>query len=281
MTCENERCPPVCPVAFERVRVYPLHQGVSLVTWAIRADFLETGPWEFQTQWSMYPVDENEAWVDVGEPVIDTLSAYDETKRQFGLVTRSFYRVKLTTPDRTHYSRPTSVLEHLNFRQRVTYEQVLRAERLRFDNSPNAAKGYLLKRKTSGDPCTECYDKVSRRSNNDKCRTCYGTGFTGGYWVAAECVWVEFLAAGQQRSMNDESTGTTENQSRPVRVLNIPQVFSGDVWVQHNTDLRFVVNEFVSKIEVGGMPLVLEPCGFRQAELTDVIYHFPVDAMLR
>jgi hypothetical protein len=281
MTCQTDSCPKECPRVFANVRAYPLHQGVSLVTWELLPGFTEAGPYEFQLQWSQYPVDDSEAWEDVGEPVVDTLSAYDEEKRQFGVVTRSHYRVKLTTGAGTHYSRPTSILQQLNFRQQLLFKEVLRTERLRFETSPNAARGYLLKRKTSGETCTTCYDPLSRRSNSDKCRTCYGTGFLGGYFLAAECVWAEFLPQPQQRSANDESVGTTENQVRPVRVLNIPQVFSNDIWVHHNTDLRYVVNEMAAKIEIGGMPVVLEPCGFRLAELTDVIYHFPVEDMLR
>lgn len=280
MSCEDQSCPVDCVNPFEFVRAYPLQQGTSLVTWSLRRSFAETGIYSFQLQWSQYPTDDDSAWEDVGDPQQDALSATDTEKRQFGQTVRSHYRVVLTTSDGVHRSTPTPVLQHLTFKQKVLAEQTLRTELLSFERGINSARGYLLKRKTSGPVCPVCFNKKHQRCDDPRCLSCYGTGFTGGYWLASACSWVEFKNIGR-RSFNDESKGTVENEVRPARMLNVPQVFSKDVWIQHNTDQRYVVASYNTAIEIGGMPYVLEPVELRQAPMTDIIYNFPIEAMVR
>jgi len=278
MTCDPYRgCEPVCEDAFEQIRCYPMIAGSTRVVWTLKPTFSASGPYTFLLQYSQYPVDDDAAWEDIGIPTEDIYEAIDVKQRNYGNYMRTHYRVVITDGDNNRYvSRPAQAWVNFDFRQQQVVLQVLRTEQLRMQGSPNSARGILLKRKTSGQKCVDCTDFLTKRVTDSSCLTCYGTGFVGGYWRSEECSVVDFVKAVAQRSAVKEPQGTVESQVESVRMLNIPQVFSNDVWVQEGNDHRFIIQSFSSEIEVGSASIVLFPVEFRLAEFSHVIYRFPL-----
>lgn len=278
MTCDALKgCTPSCEEVFSSVRVYPMVAGTTRVVWALKPTFAAAGPFRFLLQYSLYPVDEFSAWEDAGELTEDVYEAIDVCIRSQGNFMRAHYRVLLLDADDNQYtSRPTPANATFDFRQSQILGQVLRTEELRMRNSPNSSLGILLKRKTTGLRCTVCSDHMTNQVTDSSCETCYGTGFVGGYWRAADCSMVDFVKEPAQRSMVREPQGTMENQINYVRMLNIPQIFSNDVWIQQGNDHRYVIQSFASEIEIGSAAIVLQPVEFRLAEFSHIIYRFPL-----
>lgn len=279
MTCDPPRiCDPVCEDVFEQIRCYPMITGSTRVTWALKSTFLAPAPHTFLLQYSQYPVDDDTAWEDIGMATEDTYEAIDVKQRNHGNYMRTHYRVVVTDGDSRQYvSRPIQAWANFDFRQQTLVQQVLRTEQLRMQGSPNSMRGMLLKRKTSGQHCTECIDPLTKRVTESCCETCYGTGFVGGYWRSTECSMVDFVKPAPQRSFVKEPQGTVESQVKTVRMLNIPQIFTNDVWICQSNDHRYVIQTFQSEVEIASAAIVLFPVEFRLAEFSHIIYKFPVD----
>ena len=280
MECEQFKCPPICPQVFSDLLVFPLHNGGTKVQWELLPGFTEVGPYLFQLQWAPVRADpESEDWKDIGEPLQDTYVIQDTSKRMYGKFPSAHYRVKLLTGLNEYTSRPVMVAGYVPPNDRWLVKAILQEEAFKFKQMSGTI-GYLLKRRQSGEVC-ECVDRLERLVTNPECLICYGTGWVGGYYRPYDCTYVEFLTGDGFRNRIDENRGTTQEGIEQVRMLNIPQVFSRDVWVCKDTDLRYSIETIKNLIEVRSVPIVLMPVEFRLFPFSDVIYKFTIENQQR
>jgi hypothetical protein len=238
------------------------------------------GPYLFQLQWCRVRADQDSPdWEDVGEQLEDTYVIQDNSKRMYGKFPSAHYRVKLLTGLNEYISRPTMVSGYIPPNDRWLLKAIVQEEMFRYKQI-SGTLGYLLKRRQSGEVCS-CVDKMERVVTNPDCIICYGTGWVGGYYKPYDCTYAEFQTGDGFRNRIDENRATVQDGTEQVRMLNIPQVFSRDVWVCKDSDLRYSIESIRNLIEVRAVPIVLMPVEFRLFPFSDVIYKFTIENQQR
>lgn len=275
--CET-RCESECSWVFDRVFVWPqISAGSTRVEWTLHPNFADEGSYTFQLQVGKTGLDDATDWTDVGAPVVDTYFALDTAQRVYGKFQWTHYRVKLTSSAGVYYSTPQLALGNLGFADWNRARELLRLEKLRLVKEAGQ-EGYLLKRKLFGTTCT-CIDTVTKEVKNPQHSDCYGTGIVGGYYEPYSCFYVE-QSTKVNRSHIDPMKGTANDRTTVAgRMLNVPQVFSYDVWVDRDSDLRWAIHNIQSLVEVRGVPLVVS-CEMRLLPFTDPVYQFDISGQV-
>lgn len=103
----------------------------------------------------------------------------------------------------------------------------------------NNSEVYLLKRMRTGELC-ECYDDIRGSRKSDKCTSCFGTGYKGGFYQPIKMKVNYFNTASKSEEMI--SAGSFENQT-PVQfwTINYPIIQENDIIVDTLTGQRSTV----------------------------------------
>jgi hypothetical protein len=269
-------CGPVCEWIFARLRAWPLINGGTRVEWTLHPQFGDPEPHVFQLQFGRTGNPLADDWTDVGLPVVNTYWAVDDEKRVFGTTQWTHYRVVVTTAQRTFASKPTPLFGSLPKRQWRIAKEIERLELLRLRKEAGQ-EGYLLKRRLFGTPCT-CLDGQTEEVANPQCETCYGTGFVSGYYDPYPCFYAELGLSGTNNRLDGgQSRGTVDDANRTwARMLNSPQIFSHDVWVDRDTDNRWEIHGISNIAEVNGVPVVVK-AELRRLPYSHAIYGLEID----
>lgn len=269
------RCGPSCAWIFSRLKVWPkIDAGATRVEWALHPQFRDPPPYSFQLQVGRTGLDEADDWEDVGLPVSDTFFALDDTQRVFGKFQWTHYRVILQTVHGRYASAAEPALGVLSQRMWLRAREILRLERLRLRHEAGA-EGYLLKRRHFGEVCT-CVDEMTGDIKNPQCTSCYGTGYVGGYFAPLPCQFAE-LTLGSQRHHQDLTRGSVGDVASRWRMLNLPQLFSYDVFVERDTDTRWILHDLQPLVQLQGLVLVVAAT-VRRVPYSHVLYQLEMPA---
>lgn len=255
----SQNCQFNCEQVFGTIRVLPTIKHGTRVEWELHPQFRDPGPYEFQLQFGHTGTNDADDWEPVGAAAYDVYYMEDDTQRVFGKTQWSHYRICLTTATTTYFSRPVRTDETLAFRERRRWAAMVRAH-LVLLKQEEGVEGYLLKQKLFGTPCDAgCIDYQTFEITNPQCPTCYGTGFTGGYYEPTPCV---YAALSRKVSHNEldgaKLRGTIDDMLRvKATMLAIPQLFENDVWVDRTKDARWFINTIENLAEYRGVPIVL------------------------
>lgn len=280
MPCfEQSNCQPECDNVFDRILVWPqISAGDTKVEWSLLTSFADPGPYVFQLQVGRTGVPDADDWTDVGSTVTDTYYALDSTKRVYGKFQWTHYRVKLTTGSATYYSRPTPSTGVLKVPDWNRAKEIIRMEKLRLVQAAGQ-EGYLLKRRLFGQRCTLCTDILTQDVSNNQCTECYGTGFTYGYYDPYPCFYVEQSTISHRNHLNLSRSTVDDNPVISGRMINDPQVFSRDVWVDKTSDTRWQLHSVRSLAEIRGVPLIVS-AEMRLIPYSDIVYTIPIDGQV-
>lgn len=274
------RCQEDCSWVFDRIFVWPqIAAGETRVEWSLHPGFNTAGPYVFQLQVGRTGMNTSDDWTNVGAPVTDTFYALDDTQRVYGKFQWTHYRIKLTVGGDIYYSTPVSPLGNLTFQDWNRARDILRQEKVRFRQSAGQ-EGYLLKRRLYGEPCS-CLNPMTGEVQKPHHEECYGTGIVGGYFEPFPCFYVD-QAITSHRSHLDGGAGRGTIDDLPVvqgRMLASPQVFSYDVWVDRDSDRRWMLHEIRSIAEVRGVPLVVA-AEMRLLPFTHPVYKIAIDGQV-
>jgi len=251
-------CGPRCEWIFERLRAWPIIKGGTRVEWVIHPRFSDPKPYTFQLQFGRTGNPMADDWTDVGLSVVDTYFAFDDTKRVYGNFQWTHYRVILSTSLGTYASKPQDLYGSLPRRQWRIAREIERAELLRLRKEAGQ-EGYLLKRRLFGNACS-CLDPQTKELNNPQCPICYGTGYEVGYYPPYPCFYAELGLSGTDSKLdNGQARGTINDAGRTwARMINSPQIFSRDVWVDRDTDFRWEIHSIANIAEVTGLPVIVK-----------------------
>jgi hypothetical protein len=269
--CRDIVCGANCEWIFARVMTSPGITGGTRIEWTIHPQFDGEAPYTYQVQVGRTGNPLADDWVDIGGEISDTYYM-DLIQRVYGKFNWTHYRVILTTADGYRYaSKPQPTHGRLTKSDWLRAREIKRLELLRLQKEAGAV-GYLLKRRLFGESCS-CLDELTGEIRNPQCGSCYGTGFVGGYFDPYPCFYVE-MGLNQHRTHSDDSRGTVNDL--PVilgRMINDPQIFSYDVFVEADTDLRWCLHRIKSVVEIRGLPLILQ-VEMRQLPFSDPAYLF-------
>lgn len=259
--------------------MWPQIAGETRVEWTLHPNFTETGPYVFQLQAGHTGLQDSDDWVDVGATVTDTYYALDDTQRVYGKFQWTHYRVKLTVGSTEYFSDAVVPLGNLTFQDWNKAREILRMEQLRLKQSAGQ-EGYLLKRRLFGTPCS-CIDPQTGEIRKPHHEECYGTGIVGGYFEPYPCFYVD-MSPVKHRSHLDSGAGRGTIDDLPVvkgRMISMPQVFSYDVWVDRDSDHRWMMHQIDSIAEVRGVPLVVST-EMRLLPFTHPVYKITIEGQV-
>lgn len=260
---------------FERFSVRYYNTGGTKVEWTLHRLFTDPEPHVFQLQGATGPV-AGADWRDVGLPATNVFFLVDDEQRLYGASDDWYYRIKLTTPLRTYYSKALTSRESLCFRDWRLASDVVRKERLRLENL-TGTDGVLLKRKRLGTRCTECTDPLTGEVNNSNCPTCNGTGLVDGYFAGVPAFVEIPVVPDDEQVDNLQAAGHVNNVVIPgCRVLGEPTVDVYDVFVDENAGCRYVVRSVQDVGLVRGYP-VAATVTLRRLPFGDRAYAVPLE----
>jgi len=172
--------------------------------------------------------------------VLPTTSTQDAGAiNQLSLTRGIFYRVVVTPPSGRDYSvEVVSVVEpRLAGPQRLLKQKILRDESLTFKKL-NGVEIAVVKRMHWGPRCVKCWDKTTKTVTRANCSTCFGTGFSPGYFAP-------LLTLGRRGTIPSAKQiapqGVAEYRPTQVTILDAPKVEPDDILVFLKDNKRFIV----------------------------------------
>lgn len=247
-----------CDHVFANLRVIPTIKFGTRVEWSLHPRFRDPQPHTFQLQVGTTGLSMADDWQAVGLPANDVYFMDDDSQRVFGKHQWTHYRICLTTPNGTYFSRPVDARGDLSFRDlsrirsiQKTWDTLLRAE--------EGSEGFLLKRKIFGDPCpNDCIDWQTFEVSNPQCEVCHGTGFLSGYYDPLPCVYAALNQRARLPDRNPKKGLTDDKLVVGAKMLANPQLFRYDVWVDKKNDYRWIIHAVQNRVEYRGKAVVVD-----------------------
>lgn len=261
---------------FRRLMVDHLFHGTTRVWWHLESSFKDGGPHTFQLQ-AGYTGNQNALdWVDVGAPGVNAYYLDDDTTREHaGKRLLTHYRVVMQTPTTKYVSNPQGIWGLLNNKDWNTAREIIRKERLRLGLV--SCNGYLLRKMRYGVASTANTDTLTGEIIDSGYRGSWGTAFKVGYHPPVP-MDVDFLGQNiiEFRGGADPSRHSSQPTEFVVRVVAFPDIAKEDVWVDGDTDQRWIIHDINIDARIRGVPLIYK-VNMRLVPHNNVIYQIPVD----
>lgn len=152
--------------------------------------------------------------------------------------------------------------------------EVIRRKNIGVSNSYGGEKFVILKRRTMGDLCPNCWDTILGSRNIDDCPVCYDTGFSGGYYepIQAQGMMTASIKRSQMMLWGDYRPGDAV-----IYFTCFPHVTSKDIIIdQKNRRWEVIQVRTVEK----GQYIIEQDCQSRKVMSDDVIYDFNISGYL-
>lgn len=278
---DREDCRPACGSVFDRVVVSNLIRGSTRVMWDLLDTFTDPGPLTFQLQVGSTTSNDSDDWVDVGLPVTDQYVAFDADQRVWGKDNFSHYRVVLSTALGVYTSDPVGGMGILDRRSWRMAREKVRIKQKAMQVGDLGQRGYLLKRRWTGQDCPVCLDYQTKEVRRPQCTVCYGTGKKCGYYYPVSCVWAELGPRSRRAELDGgQARGTIEDVIVPAVMLMTDLLGEDDIWVGDKTDDRYFVHKVQHLEEMKGVPL-LANVEVRLIPFTHIAYSIEIPDQLR
>jgi hypothetical protein len=254
-SCLVSNCSPENDIV---LRIFPRTIGGTLVQWEIptRLDLTDNATYQLQHgRAGQHTADD---WVNVGIAGTNKFFQIDSEYRNIGQARYSYYRVVVIDGASAYYSLPyycdAATLKPSHLRM---YTEIVRREQARYrDRQTPALKGFLLKKRRHGPVCPECSDPQTGQRIKEHCSTCYGAGFTFGYYAPYPCFYVDLTNTSTDIRTELEQGVTDLGHLAEIRFLDIPHVDPGDVWVSASSDYRWMIGAIADITKVDHLAIV-------------------------
>ena len=240
---------------FRRVSADNMIRGVTRVWWQLEPSFNDPGPYVFQLQFGNTGLRDSPDWRNVGSAITDGYVAFDAAWRNAAIDLSTHYRVTLTTPKDIYVSQAVNCLGQLPERDWLIAREVIRREQLR--HKYVSVAGYLIKPYRYGRPCKRCRDELTQEVLDSNCGICGGTGFEVGFHppLPLQCWDLSPQTLSEQQDAQLKGT-TRENAYVTARVIGWPLLNRDDIWVNGNSDERWIVRDIQVSAALRGVPLI-------------------------
>lgn len=219
--------PPAVTISSLCVEVVVL--DVMRISWKISDTDEDLANFRFTLQRANAP---NGPFEDLTPELVNQFEYFDRTPQMRSHFRKYYYRIRLRDARTSVVSY--SATETLDSAPDFFLLEIRRRNDLylkRFVGVPAA----VLLAKTWGQRCGNCFDQIKQRTRTSQCRTCFNTGFVGGYFNQVD-TYVNF-------SPNPEMVALLETgESQPVQ---------SSMWLSHFPQLspRDMIVEFPIKSE--------------------------------
>lgn len=239
---------------FQQVIATVSPTGLTLLEWRLTGSYRpETNALMFHVFWAELM---NGTWTQLTtDPIINEALWEDTVNRKRGQYSTGYYRVQLTDGLTVYSSDPVNPQGSLTAAEFLIVREILRKELLRYRKSGGSSQGYLLKRRYWGTYCPDCTDPDTHLSVNTQCETCYGTGYTGGYFSAYE-YYIEFKGAAPQELKVEKTMGSDDSFMRQGKCIAYPVLQTDDIFVSGKSNERYFIKTVKKESELTEMPLI-------------------------
>lgn len=233
------------PLSVEITRLLPLFPRGVFLQWDLQNP-TETGTYTFDIFRSGSPEGPWETLLLNGvniynySDILPSTSTQDATDiNQLSLVRGIFYKVTVTPPSGVaNQVTAISIVEpRLDGKQRLLKRKILRDESLMFKKL-NGVDIAVVKRMHWGPRCDKCWDKTTKTVTRANCITCFGTGFSPGYFNPV-------ITLGRRGTLpiakQISPQGIAEYRPTQVTILDAPKVEPDDILVFLKDNKRFLV----------------------------------------
>jgi hypothetical protein len=243
-----------------------------MVSWVFTRDFTAPGPYTFTLQRATGVTTNESDWQDIAQ-CVDQPWIYDNSPLSSTLQIPVYYRVILVDGDGVRYvSQAVTEEAYWDRYDWQIAKEIVRKESMLL-RKRSGVRGWLLKRRTFGDACTQCTDPVTGQILNSQCTACYGTGVEGGYFEPFE-YWIA-LDPAERKTRLDPEAGYMTVVVETARALAYPIPQPNDLWVNSHTNNRYVIQgDIVAVARHRGIDLVLN-LRLKLLETAHVAYQFP------
>jgi len=263
---------------FKRVDVWPMTRGGTSICWQLGQDVHFNEPYHFYVDFGQPATDE---WLTLNaEPIVDDCCYTDICQRTWSDLNTGYYRVRLVLPSApgmpVYKSQPAPSSGHMDRKDWLIARDIMRREYLQ-QRKVDGTQGFLLKRKQFGMACPRCLDWDTKEVRDSDCPVCYGTGFVGGYYPGVE-YWITGVP-GKNRRIDAGSPprgNSSDMVNQPPRCILYPQIDTRDIWIQANSDERWIIDGYSVISEYRGVPLIAG-VKLKLAPATDIVYSVGIE----
>lgn len=159
---------------------------------------------------------------------------------------------------------------HISTTRDLQAKEIIRRHSVSLRSDYGGRSLLVLKRKTNGEHCSDCYDETLGRQTEERCTTCYDTTWVGGYWTPIK---VQAMINAAPRRNQITVWGLWEPSDVIVTMGNYPLLSPRDKIVDLNNRRWNVIQ--VRTVEKG-LYTVSQQAQLRLINKGDVIYDFDV-----
>lgn len=234
--------------------VLPNYYAGHTYTWDVAKEFSDPGPWSFVIQENETgKEEETDSWVTLNDtPLVDVFSFSDTFKVLHSKDFLTIYRVVMTTPNGTYYSRAVGPYNELPRKDFLIAREIMRKELLDMREYGGVPVG-IWKVATKGDPCTDCVHPTTGVVLDPDCPICGGTGTKEG-WHGPYDGFAKFSPRSSNKTI-DELT-MSDPQIFQVRMLAYPFLIRNDLLVDLTSDRRYSIEKVESAFEMRRIPII-------------------------
>jgi len=149
-------------------------------------------------------------------------------------------------------------------------KEIIRRKTIALRNDFGGKTFLLLKRKKTGTRCSVCWDTVLQRRTTENCKTCYDTGWVGGYWAPIQ---MQGSIGAAPRATLINLFGEWEQQDTFLRMGSKPVLSPQDIIVdEQNRRWRVIESRPTEK----GQYIIQQQVRLKRIDNTDIILEYPI-----
>ena len=164
---------------FSKIILYPDFPREIIVQWDLE-NAIHPGQYLFDVERSGSPIGPFEKLNS--EPLIDEFKFHDTTLPLITKLVDVYYRVIVTPPlDSKLISDSINLIRQRENRQYLIGKEINRQEKILLKHAVGVPCK-VFKRRHWGTRCPDCFNFLTKEVTDKNCASCFGTGFTGGYY---------------------------------------------------------------------------------------------------
>lgn len=255
---------------FRRITVNTALPVGQFISWEMIRTFKGTPPYNFYVDTA--PTG-SEDWTTLNKvAVVNDCMYYDPNKYNYSMGIDQEYRIRMVDGNGdVFYSNPFHPLGNWNNRDFLLAKELMRKEYL-LQIKKTGIQGTLLKRRQWGTVCPLCLDFDTNEVTDNRCPSCFGTGFLGGYFKGIE-LWVTLSNLKRNKQITD--LAVVDPFDRSGRCVAYPYLDTKDIWVNNQTNERYAISEPTNVAEIRGIPIVYTAM-FSKAPASSILYDVPL-----
>ena len=281
---------------FHKINVLTVPNGKKVINWVMDRNF--SVPEGFIAHFYIDWARSGGPWfcLNPASPITDNCFFADSNRYNYNMEKNLYYRVRVvfrpepaegssssssnseTSEDsgdwETHVSIPEQALGVTQKDNYLAMKEIVRLEYLNLKKR-GGVQGFLLKRKEWGEKCPDCLGYDIEEVINSSCPVCYGTGIVDGYYAGIE-YWLSMSTNQRDRYINEGGLNMMNPQTRVGRGVAYPWIASGDIWVDAQTNERYIIRKIKHEAEMEGKPIIYSLQMNRLPE-TDIARDIPIE----